>query len=316
MYTSTLLTAITLALSASTATAADAQPRALVYRGPQACKGCAEAVGKLLEGSAQKFAVTYVGPKEDNQISADLLSQAAVYAQPGGPDLNSAYRELKEHSSEIRTFVQNGGRYLGFCLGAFLAGDTPGFGLLPDGMNAVAERKSDGAQVTSTEDTMIQVDWNYRTKVGTYSQGETATRKWVYFQDGAVITGIPKDNNNTVLGRYSSNGNVAASLTPLGKGWVALVGPHPEATPDWSTASAVRAYRLKNPDGVTFDIGYDFVNAAMDAGPVPTGTSSTTGAPKPTSSQESGWSSLGRGRGRMTLQNPIGFVVQGLRNML
>lgn len=37
----------------------------------------------------------------------------------------------------------------------------------------------------------------------------------------------------TVLGRYSKTGNVAASLSGFGKGWVALVGPHPEASKNW-----------------------------------------------------------------------------------
>ena len=60
------------------------RPRALVYRGPAACDGCPEAVGKLLESSPSKFQVTYAGPHEDIQISADTLSQADVYAHPGG----------------------------------------------------------------------------------------------------------------------------------------------------------------------------------------------------------------------------------------
>ncbi|KAG5986448.1 hypothetical protein E4U54_005413 [Claviceps lovelessii] len=324
MYPSTIL--LPLALTASWAAASPVntpratQPRALVYRGPAACKGCGEAVAKLLQTSPQNFAVTFVGPNEDSQISADVLSQAAVYAQPGGPDLNSAYRELKPHQDEFRDFVQNGGRYLGFCLGAFLAGSTPGFRLLPEGINATPERKSEGAQVTGTEDTMIQVDWTYQSsQVSAFSKGETAKNQWLYFQDGAVITGLSGGDNTTVLGRYSSNGNVAASLTPLGKGYIALVGPHPEAPPDW-----YRAYRLENPDGIKYDIGYDFVNAAMEAGPVPAGTDTNTdirsgtgtGAAKPTSSQESGWSlGCGRGRGRMTLLNPVGLVVQTARKL-
>lgn len=61
------------------------QPRALVYRGPAACKGCAEAVAQLLENSPQKFTVTYVGPNEDTNISSDSLKGVDVYAQPGGP---------------------------------------------------------------------------------------------------------------------------------------------------------------------------------------------------------------------------------------
>lgn len=147
--------------------------------------------------------------------------------------MNSAWAELQDHATEIRNFVEvQGGRYLGFCLGAFLAGNSPGFGFLPDGTNAVAERKQDDAQVTNTRDTIIQVDWKFTIASTNYSKDETVTNQWLYFQDGAAMTGFSGDNK-TVLARYSKNGNVAASLTPLGKGWVALVGPHPEATEDW-----------------------------------------------------------------------------------
>lgn len=147
--------------------------------------------------------------------------------------MTAAYNELQDHAPEIRDFVNNGGRYLGFCLGAFLAGNSPGFDLLPSGASTDAERKMDNSQVTGTEDTIIQVDWTFRTKVSAFSRGETAKAQWIYFQDGAVINGLPDDGNHTILGRYSQNGNVAASLTPYGKGWVAVTGPHPEAPKDW-----------------------------------------------------------------------------------
>jgi hypothetical protein len=61
------------------------QARALVYRGPSACRTCSEAVAQLLETSPQKFSVTFVGPYEDIDIGAASLSKADVYAQPGGP---------------------------------------------------------------------------------------------------------------------------------------------------------------------------------------------------------------------------------------
>ncbi|GAO18175.1 uncharacterized protein UV8b_01244 [Ustilaginoidea virens] len=305
MYPPALLFILAVALGAPTAEAT--QPLALVYRGPSSCKGCSEAAATLLQSSPQNFSVTFVGPNEGTGISADVLSKAAAYVQPGGPDLTAAYNELQDHAPEIRDFVNNGGRYLGFCLGAFLAGNSPGFDLLPSGASTDAERKMDNSQVTGTEDTIIQVDWTFRTKVSAFSRGETAKAQWIYFQDGAVINGLPDDGNHTILGRYSQNGNVAASLTPYGKGWVAVTGPHPEAPKDW-----YKAYRIENPDGMKFDIGYDFVNAAMEAGPVPTGTSGTGTAPRPTTSEESAWNSLGRGRGRITLQNPIGWLVRGL----
>ena len=49
----------------------------------------------------------------------------------------------------MQDYVAGGGRYLGFCLGAFLAGDDPGFALLPSGVDTDAEIDQHGAQVTS-----------------------------------------------------------------------------------------------------------------------------------------------------------------------
>lgn len=58
--------------------------RAFVYRGPASCEGCPESVGDLLETSPTKINVTYVGPNEDTKLTAESLSQADIYAHPGG----------------------------------------------------------------------------------------------------------------------------------------------------------------------------------------------------------------------------------------
>lgn len=45
---------------------------------------------------------------------------------------------------------------------------------------------------------------------------------------------------------------LANGLIPksTGKGWVGAVGPHPEADKSWYAP-----YKLRNPDGINFDIG-------------------------------------------------------------
>ena len=67
------------------ATIASAAPKALVYRGPAVCTGCAEAVGHLLETSSFKFAVTYAGPNETVDVTSESLAGVQVYAHGGGP---------------------------------------------------------------------------------------------------------------------------------------------------------------------------------------------------------------------------------------
>ncbi|KHN94757.1 biotin protein ligase [Metarhizium album ARSEF 1941] len=174
-------------------------------------------------------------------------------------DLDDAWAETKAFAPAIRNFVAHGGRYLGFCLGAYLAGHTPGFGLLPRGADTDAESDQRGAQVTGAADSIIQVDWTFATGP---RAGQRAPRRWVYFQEGAVIKGLREGDTALVLGRYSQGGRVAASLTKYGDGWVGLVGPHPEATLEWFALE-----NLDCPHGEQFDIGHDLIEATMLGGP-------------------------------------------------
>ncbi|KXS95450.1 hypothetical protein AC578_4724 [Pseudocercospora eumusae] len=232
--------------------------QALVYRGPAACEGCAEAVAALLKTTkpgGRKMDVSYVGPHEEMKLDAETLKGVSVYAQPGGgDDVSSTWKhEMKQYNTTIRDFVQNGGRYLGFCLGAYLAGYTPGFGLLDGGDDTNAEAGRKGSQVRNESDTIIQVDW-------TFASGKMEKKRWMYFQDGAVMV-LGKKSNARILGTYSSNGDAAATLNQFGQGWVGVVGPHPEAGKDWYTDEG-----FKNPDGIRFDIGHDFVQQVLNAG--------------------------------------------------
>lgn len=167
-----------------------------------------------------------------------MLNQAEEVSNPSlhavltdlRADLDENWPEMEPHRDTIRNFVSGGGRYLGFCLGAYLAGYTPGFGLLPEGADTDSEISQPGAQVKSEEDTVIQVNWTF----GHGSRaGQTQRDVWLYFQDGAVLETPANITDAKILARYSSNGNIAALLTPFGKGWVGVVGPHPEATQDW-----------------------------------------------------------------------------------
>lgn len=144
-------------------------------------------------------------------------------------DLDPAWAQMKKYESAIRNYVFRGGRYAGFCLGAYLAGRGPGFDLLPPDSDTDEESIQPGAQVKNHRDTVIQVDWWFRTGA---RRGQLQNGRWMYFQDGAVMK-LEPDAPAVVLGRYSANGDVAASVTSFGDGWVGLVGPHPEADLSW-----------------------------------------------------------------------------------
>jgi hypothetical protein len=216
-------------------------PLALVYRGPASCSGCSEAVAALLQSSPTGFRTEFCGPDEDRQLSPSALGEAAVYAQPGGGSVASGWRKMRGHARDIRDFVHGGGHYLGFCLGAYLAGATPGFALLPGDVDRYIS--TPGASVHDADDTVIGVRW----------RGQP--RK-MYFQDGPVFRlqpGAPA----TVLATYDG-GASAAVIAAYGTGRVGVVGPHPEADRSWYTSAG-----LTNPGGIHFDLGHDLIEATV-----------------------------------------------------
>lgn len=216
-------------------------PLALVYRGPATTPGCPEAVAELLSAAGHGFDVRFVGPKEDIDLAAKTLAPATLYAQPGGGTLGRAFRKLRRHRDVIRDFVAHGGGYLGFCLGGYLAGATPGFGLLPGDTDQYIV--SAGATVHHDRNAVVAVTWRGR-------------KRDLFFQDGPQFLLEPKATT-TVLAHYP-NGTVAAAVTRFGAGRVGVVGPHPEASSDWFSDAGLPA-----PQPLGIDLGLDLVHAVM-----------------------------------------------------
>src|SRR5262249_40353693 len=124
----------------------------------------------LLRDTKWGFEVHYVGPNERLHLSAATLKMASLYVQPGGDGtLEHAYAAVRPYSAAIQDFVDSGGRYLGLCMGGYLAGRDPGFDLLPGDTDQFIA--SPRASVTTAADTIIQVNW--------HSQPRS-----MYFQDG------------------------------------------------------------------------------------------------------------------------------------
>ncbi|MGV4988919.1 BPL-N domain-containing protein [Streptomyces sp. NRAIS4] len=239
-----LLTAGTVtACTRTSASRQAAEPQlALVYRGPGACGGCAEAVAALLKRAPRPFTVRYVGPEEDVPLTAAGLADADVYVQPGGDDdLDGTWAKLRGAAGAIRDWTRDGGRYLGFCMGGYLAGRDPGFGLLPGDTDEYIT--SPRASVRDERDTVVPVTWKGKPR-------------HMYFQDGPFFV-LDDGADAAVLARYD-NGTAAAVVAPYGKGRVGVVGPHPEADASWYSDEG-----LRNPDGVRFDLGHDLVEETV-----------------------------------------------------
>ncbi|MEI6623743.1 MAG: BPL-N domain-containing protein [Actinomycetes bacterium] len=215
------------------------RPLALVYRGPAGCEGCSEPVARMLRNSRYGFDVRYIGPDETLKLEASSFAGATLYAQPGGEDdTPAAYQSLGASGQQaIRNFVAAGGRYLGICQGAYLAGTRySGLGLLAPG-NVGWYIGSRGASTRSEDPAVIPIKWGKRTF-------------YLYFQDGPYM--IPSGvAGERVLARYT-NGRAAVLVRPYGSGRVAAVGPHPEATRSWYSEDGLHR---RYPDAINVNLG-------------------------------------------------------------
>ena len=203
-----------------------------------------ESVADLLRGCRHGFDVRTAGPAGRLPLREALADPAvALFAYPGSSgDDESAFRRLRRDKGTIRRFVRDGGRYLGICMGAFLA--ERGFLNLLDGR--VDEYWSrPGATVTTPEPSLVSVWWRGRERI-------------LYFQDGGAIR-VPKRarKDTEVLATYG-DGMVAAATAPFGSGAIGLCGPHPDAPESW-----FRDNGLDYPGDAT-DLGRDLVDSLMD----------------------------------------------------
>lgn len=226
---------------AQSVTPTQTPPLALVYRGPASIPGCPESVAALLQSAPHPFRTAFVGPREKLRITPSVLSGATVYAQPGGPSLSSAWSTMGKHADTIRTWVAGGGSYLGFCLGGYLAGATPGFNLLPgDTWQYIT---AGDATVRSTASSRITVRWRGIDRV-------------LYFQDGPAFALNPLNNAN-VIATYLG-GQPAALVAGYGAGRVGVVGPHPEADSSWFTDEG-----LDPTDAIHPELGHDLIETTV-----------------------------------------------------
>ena len=103
-----------------------------IYRGQAGCPDCSENVKTALQRLDPNYQIDFVGADEPIDITPQTLARYDLYVQPGGgQDIPAALDSLGDARAEaIRDYVAKGGRYLGLCMGAYLADDN-NLGLIP-----------------------------------------------------------------------------------------------------------------------------------------------------------------------------------------
>ena len=185
-------------------------------------------------GSHYNFKLFSKNPVEDG-----FFDDVDMIAVPGGFGDSDSYDHVLKHNAPlVQQFVQDGGRYLGICMGAYWA-DQHYFDLLED-VRAVQYIRQPGTDTRRPHAKAIDVEW--------LGQSEK-----MFFYDGCALVG---NGNFDVAARYANGDAMAIIQNRIG-----LIGCHPESEKFWfDSYSWMRPYWH---NGRHHTLLLDFVNQLM-----------------------------------------------------
>lgn len=175
-----------------------------------------------------------------NALEKDFFKGVDMVAVPGGFGDSDSYKKLFQHNEQrVVDFVNNGGRYLGICMGAYWAGSHY-FSLLKD-VDAVQYLNRPGTDTRRPHAKNMPITW----------RDEPMKMFWY---DGCALVG--DDTKFETVATYSNGDAMAIFQNRLG-----LIGCHPESQPFWyENYSWMKAHYH---DGVHHKLLLNFTNELM-----------------------------------------------------
>ena len=174
-------------------------------------------------------------------LQGALDSSVSLFVMPGGADLYYCDQLNGKGNALIRTYVENGGTYLGICAGAYYGAKSI---LWAKGTSQeiVGPRELSFCNTIATgpvssliEDGDVDKNWDAVTTLSFDG------KEFPVLYKGGCVFSEPEDEA-TVLGRYSDiDGQPPAILhTPIGQGHAILSSPHIEYSPELYARSLVQ----------------------------------------------------------------------------
>ena len=146
-----------------------------------------------------------------NAVEDCFFDDVDIVAFPGGiGDADSFASLLKHNQRSVTQFVQQGGCYLGICMGAYWAGSHY-FNIL-DSVDAVQYITQPGADTRRPHAKSINVNWN-------------GSNTEMFFYDGCALVGNGKFDT---IATYANGDAMAIIQNRIG-----LIGCHPESEQFW-----------------------------------------------------------------------------------
>jgi len=147
-----------------------------------------------------------------HELEEDFFNDVDMIAFPGGIGDSDSYESLmKQNKKVITNFIQNGGAYLGICMGAYWAGSHY-FNIL-DSVDAVQYITRPDTDTRRPHAKALTVNW----------QGEPEK---MFFYDGCALVGDQRKFET--IATYANGDPMAIIQNRIG-----LIGCHPESEPHW-----------------------------------------------------------------------------------
>jgi len=201
---------------------------ALFLYDPKCSVQCGNGMIHALQ-SDYNFKIFSINPLEDN-----FFDDVDIIAVPGGiGDAASFDRAFKHSKLRVKKFVQDGGKYLGICMGAYWAGQHY-FDIL-NNVDAVQYITQSGTDTKRPHAKDLKVTWN----------GADTT---MFFYDGCALVG---NGQYDTIATYSNGDAMAIIQNNIG-----VIGCHPEAEPFWYDGYSWMKGKYSN----KHDLLLDFVN--------------------------------------------------------
>lgn len=176
-----------------------------------------------------------------NEVEDNFFDGVDLIAVPGGFGDSDSFDNLFKHNAEsVKQFVNNGGKYLGICMGAYWAGKHY-FNLL-DKVDAVQYIKRSGTDTRRPHAKNIKINW-----------GGADTE--MFFYDGCALVGNGKFRT---VATYSNGDPMAIIQKNIG-----LIGCHPESEQFWYDSYSW--LRGKYHNGEHHEILLEFVKELMES---------------------------------------------------
>jgi hypothetical protein len=173
----------------------------------------------MIDGLIREFDIRTFGL--DN-LNIDFISQFDAVCFPGGMGDSDDFHNIftNEHIIAVQTFVAEGGKYFGICMGAYWAGPYY-FDLVTElEVGQYIERPT--GDITFEGPTSAEVEWLGNTE-------------WMYFYDGCALVGDHRKFETVAT--YINNDPMAIFQNRIG-----LIGCHPESDDYWYDKPYMKKY--------------------------------------------------------------------------